>query len=152
MNPIEDCGITDVMAPNYDLIIAMFFHNSESYAVKTVEAMLDCVSNIPEKYKVGLVLVNYDSTDKTEKILKACHKVLNTYDEIRVKGKLVTYADPYQDPDAAPSSTPVTLKIPSHKIISVLNFNSPEALSNNIRGCFIDWLFSKIIINPAMCS
>lgn len=142
MNPIEDCGITDVMAPNYDLIIAMFFHNSESYAVKTVEAMLDCVSNIPEKYKVGLVLVNYDSTDKTEKILKACHKVLNTYDEIRVKGKLVTYADPYQDPDAAP----VTLKIPSHKIISVLNFNSP--ISNNIRGCFIDWLFSKIIINP----
>lgn len=147
MNPIEDCGITDVMPPNYDLIIAMFFHNSESYAVKTVEAMLGCINNIPEKYKVGLVLVNYDSTDKTEKILKACHKVLNSYDEIRVKGKLVTYADPYKDPDAAPSSTPVTLKIPSHKIISVLNFNG-EALSNNIRGCFIDWLFSKIIINP----
>lgn len=148
MNYIEDQGITDVMAPNYDLIIAMFFHNSEQYAVKTVEAMLGCINNIPEKYKVGLVLVNYDSTDKTEKILKACHKVLNSYDEIRVKGKLVTYADPYKDPDAAPSSKSVTLKIPSHKIISVLNFNSPEALSNNIRGCFIDWLFSKIIINP----
>lgn len=148
MNYIEDCGLTDVMPPNYDLIIAMFFHNSEAYAVKTVEAMLSCINNIPEKYKVGLVLVNYDSTDKTEKILKACHKVLNTYDEIRVKGKLVTYNDPYKDPDAAPSSTSVTLKIPSHKIISVLNFNSPDALSNNIRGCFIDWLFGKIVINP----
>ena len=147
MNFLEDQGITDVMAPNCDLIIAMFFHNSESYAVKTVEAMLGCISNIPEKYKVGLVLVNYDSTDKTEKILKACFKVLNSYDEIRIKGKLVVYSDPYKDPDAAPSSTPLTLQIPSHKIISVLTFNSPN-VSNNIRGCFIDWLFSKIVINP----
>ena len=146
MSFTEDQGITDVMPPNYDLIIAMFFHNSEEYAVKTVEAMLGCINNIPEKYKVGLVLVNYDSTDKTEKILKACYKVLNSYNKIRVKGKLIVYSDPYKDPDAAPSSTSVTLQIPSHKIISVLNFNSP--ISNNVRGCFIDWLFGKIVINP----